>query len=81
LNKITDAGILHHEKVVADAEFYKIQKAAEANKLLHTSEYIKLETIKSITNSTKIYFGPSIQNMFLDFFDTIMNQKFTKGNL
>jgi len=75
MRRIEDEGMLIHERTLADGEFYKIQKAAEANKLLFTSEFIKLEAIKSIGNNTKVYFGPSIQNLFLDFLDVLTSPK------
>lgn len=28
---VVDEALLHHERALADAEFYKMQKAAEAN--------------------------------------------------
>jgi regulator of protease activity HflC (stomatin/prohibitin superfamily) len=74
---LEDEAILHHEKTVADAEFYKIKMLSEANLLLLTPEYLKSELIKSISNTTKVYFGPSMSSLFLDFLDTITNQKLT----
>ena len=61
--------MLHHEKALADASYYKSQKLAEANALLYTQEYLQLELMRSIGNATKIYFGPSLHSLYLDFFD------------
>lgn len=47
----------------ADAEYYRATKEAEANKLLHTPERIQLETVRAISNNTKIYFGEKIPQM------------------
>ncbi|KAK3928766.1 Erlin-2-B [Frankliniella fusca] len=53
------------QKSRSDAEFYQLQKQAEANKLLLTPEYLQLIKYKSVTANSKIYFGPDIPNMFV----------------
>ncbi len=83
---LSDEALLFHEKTLTDAQFYKIQKAAETNqvfyfqlsftfKLLLTREYLQLEMIKSIANTTKIYFGPSLHSMFVDFLDLLVSKQ------
>jgi len=75
MKKLEDEALLFHEKTTTDAHFYKIQKNAEANQVLLTPEYLKLEMIKSIANTTKIYFGPALQTMFLEFLDLLTNKQ------
>ena len=53
-------------QVEADAELYRSQKEAEANALRLTPELLHLETVRALANNTKIYFGESIPNIFLD---------------
>merc|ERR1719447_366567 len=65
MEKINDEVHLAKEKSKADAEFYKIQKVAEANRLLLTSEYLDLKKIEAMSVNNKVYFGPDIPNMFL----------------
>merc|ERR1719350_1153669 len=65
MEKITDSIHLAKEHTKTDAEFYKIQKQAEANRLLLTPEYLELKKIEAISSNNKVYFGPDIPNMFL----------------
>jgi len=65
ISHITDQVHLAREKSVTDAEFYKVQKQAEANRLLLTSEYLELKRIDAMANNNKVYFGPDIPNMFI----------------
>merc|ERR1719333_1936718 len=65
MEKITDSIHLAKEKSRADAEFYKIQKLAEANRLLLTKEYLDLKKIEAMAVNNKVYFGPDIPNMFI----------------
>lgn len=53
-------------QVEADAELYRATKEAEANRLRLTPELLHLETIRALANNTKIYFGESIPNIFID---------------
>merc|ERR1719423_24778 len=66
MEKINDEVHLAKEKSKADAEFYKIQKVAEANRLLLTSEYLDLKKIEAMSVNNKVYFGPDIPNMFIN---------------
>merc|ERR1719195_806644 len=63
--EIEDSIHLAREKAKSDAEFYRIQKQAEANKLLLTSEYLELQKYSSLTNNQKVFFGPDIPTMFV----------------
>merc|ERR1719333_734716 len=65
MEKITDSIHLAKERSRADAEFYKIQKLAEANRLLLTKEYLDLKKIEAMAVNNKVYFGPDIPNMFI----------------
>lgn len=57
----------------ADTEFYRIQKEAEANKLLLTKEYLELVKYQSLSQNNKIYYGEKIPNIFLT--DTAKDEK------
>jgi len=63
--EIEDAIHLAREKAKSDAEFYRIQKQAEANTLLLTPEYLELQKYSSLTNNQKVFFGPDIPTMFV----------------
>jgi len=63
--EIEDSIHLAREKAKSDAEFYRIQKQAEANKLLLTAEYLELQKYSSLTNNQKVFFGPDIPTMFV----------------
>merc|ERR1719460_2056112 len=58
MEKITDSIHLAKEHTKTDAEFYKVQKQAEANNLLLTSEFLELKKIEAISTNNKVYFGP-----------------------
>ncbi|KAK7848954.1 erlin-2-b [Quercus suber] len=54
------------QKSLADADFYRLLKEAEANKLKLTPQFLELKFIEAIADNTKIFFGEKIPNMFLD---------------
>ncbi|KAL3654298.1 hypothetical protein CASFOL_003979 [Castilleja foliolosa] len=64
--EIANTMYLAREKSLADADYYRTIKEAEANKLMLTSQYLELKFIEAIANNTKIYFGNKIPNMVLD---------------
>lgn len=66
--QIEDETHLIHQKALADAEYYKVTKQAEAAQKQLTPEFLQLTWAQAIANNTKIYFGPSVNNMLLDFF-------------
>jgi len=68
---IEDETYLHRQKSLTDADFYRLTRQADSNKLIFTDEYIKLELIHSIANNTKIYFGPAINSLFLDWMEKL----------
>merc|ERR1712141_2894 len=55
-NAIQNQIIKDREQNLANITAYAKEKAAEANKLLFTDEYVKLEMARSLTNNTKFYF-------------------------
>jgi regulator of protease activity HflC (stomatin/prohibitin superfamily) len=57
---IDDEMHLAREKAQVDAQFYAQQKAAEANALKLTPEYLELQKIQALAKSNLVYFGPSI---------------------
>merc|ERR1719290_605472 len=65
MEAINDNVHLAKEKSRADAEFYKVERSASANKLLLSKEYLELKKIEAISSNNKVYFGPDIPNMFL----------------
>ncbi|KAF8399589.1 hypothetical protein HHK36_015457 [Tetracentron sinense] len=54
------------EKSLADANFYRVMKEAEANRLKLTPEFLELRFIEAIANNSKIFFGDKIPNMIFD---------------
>ncbi|KAL7132708.1 hypothetical protein ABFS83_12G092200 [Erythranthe nasuta] len=64
--EISNTMYLAREKSLADADYYRTMKEAEANKLKLTPEYLELKFIEAIANNSKIYFGNKIPNMVLD---------------
>merc|ERR1712168_918492 len=64
IEEIEDAIHLAKEKSKTDAEFYKIQKQAEANGLLFTPEYIELKKYEAAAVNRKVYFGPQLPNIY-----------------
>jgi len=68
---IEDDTYLHRQRATTDAEFYRLTKQAEANQLSFTDAFIKLEMIHAIANNTKIYFGPSIHSLYVDWMEKL----------
>lgn len=63
---IEDEMHLHREKAMADAEFYRATKEAEANGELLTEQYLELQQILAMGNTTKVYFGPKLPGFYVD---------------
>ncbi|KAL7287968.1 erlin-1-like [Trichogramma pretiosum] len=61
---IEDEMHLARERSKADADFYQLDRQAEANKLLLTKEYLELEKYKALSSNSKIYYGQDIPKMF-----------------
>ncbi|KAK3514761.1 hypothetical protein QTP70_030397 [Hemibagrus guttatus] len=66
ISEIEDRAFVARQKAKADAEFYTAQRAAEANKMKLTPEYLQVMKYKAIAANSKIYFGSEIPRMFLD---------------
>eukprot|EP01104_Vermistella_antarctica_P015436 TRINITY_DN5081_c0_g1_i2.p1 TRINITY_DN5081_c0_g1~~TRINITY_DN5081_c0_g1_i2.p1 ORF type:complete len:315 (+),score=87.37 TRINITY_DN5081_c0_g1_i2:132-1076(+) len=75
MKEIEDAAHVSHEKAVADAHYYRLTREADANTAKLTPEFLQLQMVQSLTNNTKIYFGPDISSMYLDFFDKLGGKK------
>ncbi|GAB1600115.1 erlin-1-like, partial [Argonauta hians] len=58
---------LNKEKLLADAEYYKALKEAEANELKLTDRYLELLKYEALSKNSKIFFGNSIPNFFSEF--------------
>lgn len=55
---------LAKEKALADANKYKVESEAQANKMKLTPEFLQLSMYQSLAQNTKVYFGNSIPNIF-----------------
>jgi len=53
-------------KADADAEFYRVSREAEANKLLLTPELLQLESVRALANNTKVFWGDSLPGLYAD---------------
>lgn len=58
---------VNKEKSIADAEFYKAEREAQANVIKLTKEYLELVKYQSLAKNSKIYFGNSIPGIFNEF--------------
>lgn len=57
---------LAKEKAKADAEYHKLLKQADANKLLLTKQYLRLKKYESVAKNQKTYFGPEIPSLVVN---------------
>jgi len=53
-------------KAQADAEFYRVSREAEANRLLLTPELLQLEAVRALSNNTKIFWGDRLPSVYAD---------------
>ena len=65
METINDMVHLAKEKSKTDAEFYKIQKQAEANKLLLSKEYLELKKVEAMANNNKVSIFTFFSSNFL----------------
>ncbi|GMS96332.1 hypothetical protein PENTCL1PPCAC_18507 [Pristionchus entomophagus] len=65
ISRLDDEAHLARHRAHADAEFYRAQRAAEANRLLLTPEYLELKRVEAIGSNNKIYYGSDIPSVFL----------------
>ncbi|XP_014678791.1 PREDICTED: erlin-2-like [Priapulus caudatus] len=61
-----DSSHLAKIKAAADADYYATLREADANKILLTTEYIKLKELQAVANNRKVYFGTDIPTMLMD---------------
>ncbi|BES92111.1 ER lipid raft associated [Nesidiocoris tenuis] len=64
MSEIEDTIHLAKKRSQTDAEFYQIQRQAEANSLLLTPEYLELKRTEAIASNAKLYYGPNIPTFF-----------------
>ncbi|VDL73194.1 unnamed protein product [Nippostrongylus brasiliensis] len=64
ISQLEDESHLASQKAKADAEFYRVQKEAEANRVLLTPEYLELRRIEAIAKNNKIFYGQDIPSAF-----------------
>ena len=62
---IDDAIHLAKEKSKTDAEFYRVERQADANALLLTKEYLELRRYEALAANQKVYFGPDVPGTFI----------------
>ncbi|XP_068081346.1 erlin-1 [Anabrus simplex] len=65
MSQIEDEMHLAKQKSRTDAEFYQLQRQAEANNLLLTDKYLELKKYEAIAQNSKIYYGAEIPDMFI----------------
>lgn len=64
MSEIEDLIHVAKQRSRTDADFYQVQKQAEANRLLLTPEYLELKRTEAIASNAKVYYGPNIPNFF-----------------
>ena len=77
METINDHVHLAKEKSKTDAEFYKIQKQAEANKLLLSKEYLELKKVEAMATNNKV----SILFMRVPLYNTHHSPRSTLGQI
>lgn len=65
ISAIEDNTTLARARSQVDAKLYEAEMQAKGNALLHTPEYIEVVRYQSISNNTKVYFGPDIPGLFV----------------
>lgn len=63
---IEDEMHVSRERAIADAESYKLEAEAEANKARLSPEFLEWQRINALATSSKVYFGESIPSMYVD---------------
>ncbi|KAL0274891.1 UNVERIFIED_CONTAM: hypothetical protein PYX00_002921 [Menopon gallinae] len=66
MSEIEDEIHLAQQKSRADAFFYETKQKAAANSILLTKEYLELKKYESLGANSKIYYGESIPQMFIN---------------
>jgi len=68
---------LAKERSKTDAEFYKIEREAEAYSKLLTPSYLELKKIEAIGQNNKVYYGSDIPNMFMSESSSTVERQFS----
>lgn len=66
MSQIEDEAQFARQKSQADGEYYRAEKEARANVLVLTPQYLELKRYEAIASRSKVYFGPSIPQFFVD---------------
>ncbi len=66
MSLIEDQIHLAKEKSKSDAEFYRVEREAAANKLLLTKEFLEMKRFDAMMNNQKVFFGPDIPGTFIN---------------
>ncbi|KAL4239298.1 Erlin-1 [Mactra antiquata] len=66
MSEIEDLTHLAKEKARADANYYRVQKEAEANKVMLTPQYLEMLKYQSVAQNAKIFFGNQIPDIFVE---------------
>jgi len=64
--EITNQMTTARAKADADAELYRANKEAEANRARLTPEFIQYEAVRSLANNTKVFWGDKLPSMYAD---------------
>lgn len=67
IQEIEDLMSVSRAKAATDAQVYAIKEIAQATQAKLTQQYLMSQWIQAVANNTKVYFGPSVSNMLLDF--------------
>ena len=71
LSSLENQIVFDREKSLADVENYMKKQAAEANSILYTDAFVKLEMAKHLANNTKFFFSGE-QSIFGGLLSNIM---------
>jgi len=63
---ISNQLLLARHKALADAEFYRMSREAEAHRLKLTPEFLEFTFLSALNNNTKVFFGEKLPHMVLD---------------
>ena len=71
---------LARERSLADANKYKSDTETESNKLKLSPEFLQWSKYQALAQNTKIYFGNSIPNIFVDGDQTFLQEKTSRSD-
>ncbi|XP_046405530.1 erlin-1-like [Ischnura elegans] len=90
MSQIEDEMHVARQKSRSDAEFYQMQKQAEANSILLTKSYLELKKYEYISSNTKIFYGSEIPKLYVqggcstkevDMEDTMVERNVAKSDV